>query len=314
MRIPSPDYDSHSAYGGMLSPSWKTRITALRKVTPPLLSLWWKDALLSLKRKPSAGKASPALEREGITTFRIPEEQKKKLLALLEEDIRALREKRTKIAPAKRGVENCVTRIADPRNPTHEVLLLVEAILTELGIFEIGRAYHGFDLRIKAVNLQINDAQDGGIANVFPDLKAAPPSTYYAHIDSTLGTLKVLIYLTDVKKENGPFRYFVGSHRLEMGRFERCLRKACDLAGLDSTRKEARELFLAMPKPLRKKANFGNDLTNDSPEARALLAKERAVTSDAGDLILFDNNGIHRGAIFEAGERQMLQISLVPRS
>ena len=46
------------------------------------------------------------------------------------------------------------------------------------------------------------------------------------------------------------------------------------------------------------------------PELARLLASERRFTSADGDLILFDDRGIHRGGLVEAGERFMVQIRL----
>jgi hypothetical protein len=46
------------------------------------------------------------------------------------------------------------------------------------------------------------------------------------------------------------------------------------------------------------------------PEVAALLASEHFFTSDEGNLILFDNNGIHRGGMVLEGKRIILQVPL----
>jgi hypothetical protein len=85
-----------------------------------------------------------------------------------------------------------------------------------------------------------------------------------------------------------------------------------DLSQLDSISRETRELFLGLPSFLQKKCAFGYDLVDSDDGAQFLLAREKAFTSKAGNLILFDYNGIHRGGMVKSGERRMLQIQLEP--
>jgi hypothetical protein len=84
-----------------------------------------------------------------------------------------------------------------------------------------------------------------------------------------------------------------------------------DISGLDSTKNNKRKLFSALPKVFQKKANFGNDLNIEDTATQELLKKEKVLDSSQGDLLFFDNDGIHRGALFTKGERQILQIILV---
>jgi hypothetical protein len=67
---------------------------------------------------------------------------------------------------------------------------------------------------------------------------------------------------------------------------------------------------MALPKPFRRKCTFGSDLTDGSADANAVLGAEYRFTSADGDAILFDNLGIHRGALVTAGERRILVATL----
>lgn len=318
-RIPSLDYGAHPAYGGKLPrPSLEERASALRALLPHFFSYYWRDLKLSIRARkqeytgPHPQKAAELAEA-GITAFKIRREYKDQLIALTRQTAKELRERRSKRPARKLAVENSAERIAALNQPQTPIYQLVKKILEDVDFSGIAKSYCGFNLEPKLVNLQINDYRDGGIAGVFPDMNQSPPSTYYAHIDTGVKTLKVLIYLNEVTEDNGPFRFFEGSHRFKMSRFERSLRKACDIAGFESTNEDVRRRFMALPSILRRKANFGNDLLDGSAEASALLSTERLLTSDQGDLLLFDNNGVHRGAIFKSGERELVQISFLPQ-
>ena len=82
---------------------------------------------------------------------------------------------------------------------------------------------------------------------------------------------------------------------------ERTIRKANDVSNFDAVNKEENKiLFKNLPSTFQKKANFGNDiLANQSSNAKKLLKLENTGGGKFGDGILFDNSGVHRGAIFE---------------
>ena len=121
---------------------------------------------------------------------------------------------------------------------------------------------------------------------------------------------QAILYLSEVGPDNGPFCYCLGSNHVEIGWLEGAARRANDRIDLSSCAPESRRLFHALPRRLRRKAKFGNDLEGDHPQLGRLLASERRFTLADGDLILFDDRGIHRGGLVQAGERCMLQIRL----
>ena len=106
-----------------------------------------------------------------------------------------------------------------------------------------------------------------------------------------------------VGPENGPFCYCLGSNHVRIGWLEGAARRANDRIDLSSCTPERRRLFHALPKRLRRKAKFGNDLSRTIPRSRGSWRARRRFTSADGDLILFDDRGIHRGGLVEAGER-----------
>jgi hypothetical protein len=69
-------------------------------------------------------------------------------------------------------------------------------------------------------------------------------------------------------------------------------------------------LFLALPRALRLKAKFGDDIRDRGDWGRYLLRYERVFTSADGDVIVFDTNGVNRGGLVRQGERRFIQVMM----
>ena len=182
----------------------------------------------------------------------------------------------------------------------------VSAGLEECGALDAASAYAGAPLVLNSLGLQVNTAGETRAKYGELDAKGLPerPTSYF-HVDSNdWPSLKALIYVSDVGPEQGPFRYVAGSHGL-MGAYEAAVRKTND-----KMRNTAVNLC-ALPPHFSQHANFGDYIDASGPEALALLAKEVEVCDGASDLILFDNNGVHRGGMVRDGHRFMLQCMFV---
>jgi hypothetical protein len=183
----------------------------------------------------------------------------------------------------------------------------VDRVLTETRIHEVFAAYCRRPLRLKDVTVQVT-TQRHTAADYGPlDQDGLPsPRTRYMHIDSALHPqVKVLIYLSPVGPDQGPFRYVQGSHR-GTDDFELIVRKVNDQEKIRD------RLFMALPEPFRMYTLFGDHIDPDSAEAQALLAREKAFDDGLSDLILFDFNGVHRGGFVREGKRYMLQCHFAP--
>lgn len=179
----------------------------------------------------------------------------------------------------------------------------VDSAFSSLGIYDLVEEYTNSPLRLKRVFAQINDAASttaswGAIGD--EGLPTNNPGQYI-HIDSKYWPpLKVLIYVSDVAAENGPFRYVAGSHRWHDS-FESVVRKTNDRIKLSA------EEFLSLPEPFRKHTLLCYHLKVGTPDVDALIAQETAVTDELGNVILFDSDIIHRGGFVRSGERFILQ-------
>ena len=182
------------------------------------------------------------------------------------------------------------------------VLETLGAALLECGALEAMCAYVGRWMRLQAAVLQVNTARETRAHHGELDALGRParPTSYF-HVDSNhWPNLKALIYLSDVGPHQGPFRYVSGSHRL-MQPYEAAVRKTNDKLGHSLT------ALCALPEPYAQHANFGDFIDPATPEALALLDNEAVVCDGRSDLVLFDNNGVHRGGFVREGSRYLLQ-------
>jgi hypothetical protein len=219
-----------------------------------------------------------------------------------------LDERRAGIPIEKRKFDDNVywcTRSADP-----QALPTVEGIFKRYGITDAASAYLRRPVCVKHVNAQINDQDYAFWKRTFADTPVPDPWGTYLHIDATSGILKCAIYVHEIGLDGGPFCYVRGSHAAKIGWFEGMVRQTNDFSGFSGRKPEARKKFMALPAFLRKKADFGADVLDDSAETNRMREAHFAITSNYGNCILFDGGGIHRGGMVNKGERRCVFILL----
>ncbi|WP_431204209.1 phytanoyl-CoA dioxygenase family protein [Bradyrhizobium betae] len=262
-------------------------------------------------RRP-ATPTNPALlnqiKSDGIVCLTLTPDEIGRINAATAQGFARLDERRANIPLEKRKFDDNVywcTRSLDP-----QAFTTVENIFNRYGVIEAASAYLGRPVGVKHVNAQINDQEYAFWKRQFPDTEIADPWGSYLHIDATYGMLKCAIYTHDIGPDGGPFCYVRGSQRAKVGWFEGMVRRTNDFAGFASRKVDIRKKFMALPAFLRKKAEFGADIRDDSPEADRLREGHFSATSNFGNCILFDGNGIHRGGMVNKGERRCLFILL----
>jgi hypothetical protein len=245
---------------------------------------------------------SDTFARYGIATTRLPATEMARIEAQVATPLAELLEQRARAG--SRTFEGN-QRFLNHKGAA-DLFVLLDEILSQHGVLDAAERYLGRPVKVRHALLQVNDRNDEFQYHKFADVGLPDPPTNYMHMDTSYDVVKAVFYLSEVTERNGPFCYVPGSPRLKTGWLERIVRRATDRAGLSGYARETRELFAALPAPLRQKCTFGSDLPEDAPEARALVAAEYRFTSRDGNLGLFDNHGIHRGAIVEEGERRAL--------
>lgn len=309
--LPMPDYPAHrkmARHLAAVTPEVRNRALAaflalLQKnyayyystpgYEPKAAALASDDALLA------------GFARHGIVAHRLPEAVKSRVRDDLAPLIQELSDTIAGKEPRARKFRDLNRLITPDRFPG-----AIQALSEWFGgspLKPMFEAYVGSPLRISNIALQKND-DETALAHYGPigsDGLPAGNKTRYMHIDSTIWpTVKILIYLNDISEDGGPFRYCLGSH-LQPSQFEFLVRKTND--GL----KLVAEEFLSLPEEFRQHALFGDFVDGSDLAAADLLGREWAVRSTDGDVICFDNNGVHRGGFVRSGYRLMLQINFL---
>ncbi len=250
------------------------------------------------------GAAGDTMDRQGCLVLTMPEDQRLRLENASAPQFHAL--------AARRGISNGKREFDESRGQASrlgETALFeqIEAVLRESGVMAASDAYLGRRSRLIDVNPQINDVTDTFWRDIFPDADIGElPATAYCHRDASGGDLKAIIYLTDVGEQNGPFSYVLGSNRIRISRIDDLICEANDSNGLGTTDPAARRRFAALPKRLRQKGSFGNDLTPASPLSGEINAGLWKIQAPKGSIVLFDTKGIHRGGMVVEGERRVI--------
>ncbi len=187
-----------------------------------------------------------------------------------------------------------------------DIFEAVSDAFEETGLLAALSAYSSKRLRLGSLGLQVNTAKETRARYGELDRSGLPErATTYLHVDSNdWPCVKALLYLSDVGPDQGPFRYVVSSHQL-MGPFEAAVRKTNDKL------RHSPVVLCALPSRFAQHANFGDYVDPAAPDVRRLLEREDAVCDGRSDVVLFDNNGVHRGGFVRDGYRYMLQCMFV---
>ena len=333
------DYEHHPAYGRLIAqPSLKSRLQALGIFGRSMITLLIKRtikyelieydvrkdksitgrarflgaALTRLtsggtrKRRASAvGEASRLLQRNGCLVLTMPADRLAAIETASRADFDSLSARRGTRTNHTRDFEE--SRGQASRVERKDLFDQIELALSESGTMAAASEYLGRPARLIDVNPQINDPSDGFWRNVFPDTgQTEIPATAYCHRDASGGDLKAIFYMTDVGDRNGPFSYVLGSNRMAVSRIDDLICEANDSNGLASTDPQARSLFAALPKKLRQKCSFGNDLLETSELSQEIRAALWSIKAGKGSIVLFDTKGVHRGGMVEQGERRVI--------
>jgi hypothetical protein len=192
---------------------------------------------------------------------------------------------------------------------------LVDRALGGAGLYDAtATVFDAPSAKLRSLSVLVNHPRQEWATRLWRDLDVEAPPTAGFHIDSDCKCFtKIVLYLTDVGPEQGPFGVVPGSHRWDEGSQDRIYRSAFDRSPMVVRSAKLRRRFLSLPSEMQTKAEFGGDMLADSPEAEALLAAEEVMTGPRGQLNLFNPDAVHRGGNVSSGERHVLLASIGPR-
>ncbi|WHZ20890.1 MAG: hypothetical protein OJF47_000002 [Nitrospira sp.] len=206
----------------------------------------------------------------------------------------------------------------------------IQNALRSSGVLDLAGAYLGARMEFLYAALDYAHDRQAWYRGCYRDIGLDDSETTYMHLDADCDIVKAMLYLTDVKPENGAFRFVRGSHRWTRSPFIIALYKGFDAEhdvyfrrasnGLDYEGGYYRPRFqvadhrrdlMRLPGLFRGSTHFGDDVIDGSPLSARLLQNEEMYTGNKGTFVLFHGAaGIHRGALVSRGERWAIQIAL----
>jgi len=309
-RLPRPDYFSHplvALHAHLVNDH--SRIEAMN-LFAPLFQRAWGDwlrigqAAFDARIDGPGDETLKALQRDGVVLLKMDQAIKARITELVGSQVDAIQASLAACdgKPAFRDMHAQLVK-AD----WEEVYDLMTRALADLHVFEVASAYVKRPLRIRQLHVQLNNEHETRLRYGVIDADGIPArKSDYWHIDGEIWpNFKALLYLNDVTLEQGPMRYIPGTHR-DLDAFETVARKVNDMLKLHW------QHFLSLPDALRVHALFGPFMTGEEPEAKVLLQREIACCGEGKDVVLFDNNGVHRGGFVRQGSRRIVQILFEP--
>jgi hypothetical protein len=254
---------------------------------------------------PEARAIADRLARDGCLVVSVSEDRFAPLEGAAQTHFGELEARRMRAHNAKRAFDD--SRMTLNKTAAPDLYSAIEQALVQSGIMDAASEHLGREAKIVDINPQINDVSDTFWRDIFPDAGLTKlPDTAYYHRDASGGDLKAIIYFTDVGEANGPFAYALGTNALAVSAFENFVTEANDHNGFADTAPEARAKFAALPKVLRQKGAYGNDLPDEAPFSRELVDSSWSITAPKGSIVVFDTKGTHRGGMVEQGERRVV--------
>jgi hypothetical protein len=307
--LPHIDYESHPAYLELLDQAAARRDEALERLEPHLeikrRRLQEGAEVFASRRSTATGDSvADALVRDGAAGVRVDEallEPLKSAAAPLLQALETLHQsRRLKGKPLKfQHTQTDLCLNGQWTEKAESSADLLSALIEKSGVVDLAETYYpGASTRLQNVCVRLNTERQPFFSrgDGEPD-----PQTIGMHIDSAASaSLNGVIYLDEVGPEQGPFSYVRGSNHWEWELEDRIVRKAVDESRFQLV---GDPVFLALPPELRRRANFGVDLLDDTPASQELRSREVRYCSDVCDMALFDSDGVHRGGNVQVGRR-----------
>ena len=188
---------------------------------------------------------------------------------------------------------------------------LLNNMFSKLGILQGATKYNkGRPLVVSRAVLHISTPTDQHWKHFLYDCDMLSKTTNL-HIDPKEDTIKAIMYINDVTQEDGPFSYVLKSNRWVYDDLQNIFSRSISTSNYCSS-PEHRAVVFQLPKVCRVTGFFGRLLLDDSTQQNMILEKERMLTSDLGNLCIFDPAGMHRGGVCKQGTRVALQILMKP--
>ena len=314
-QIPRIDYAAHPAYGGMLEPTaalGKRALEVLEPLVEEARAIEREKQERFGYRHGAAEAVGERLVREGVAPIQLSAASLGPIEQAAAPVLNAISHRLAETRAAGERVQYKTAHEGVGAATHPELWGAIERAMKDSGALDITAAYFGApSAKVRSAGLLMNQPDQDWAVRLYRDLDTPAPPTAGFHIDSNGKCfVKVVLYLSDVGPEQGPFGMIPGSHRWDEGSEERIYRRAFDKSDLIIRSAKKRRMFLSLPPEMQVKAEFGGDMLPDAPETKALLEQEFVATGPKGQLNLFDPESVHRGGNVRTGERRVALVTM----
>jgi hypothetical protein len=187
-------------------------------------------------------------------------------------------------------------------------LKAIHRLLDSHGLLEAGTRYRGGnDLSVRSATLHVAKPGDRHHYQQFRDCEAST-KLLNLHFDPKPGIMKAIIYLGEVKANDGPFCFIKGSHMWQYGEMERIFAWGNSVGNYCHT-PDHRIVANAFPKRLRGNAIVGRLIQDDTRLSKQLRRMLHPYLSAEANVMMFDPTfGLHQGGNPTSGMRVNLQV------
>ena len=178
-----------------------------------------------------------------------------------------------------------------------------------LGIIKLASAFLKRTVKVDRAFLHVARFTDKNPYQFFQDNPNKPYWTN-THFDPKENTVKAIVYLNDIRHEDGAFKYIPYSNQYKRDSLQNVFSRAISTGSYCHT-PDSRASVFALPPQLRVSANFGRLAREGSFMDNWLTQGMKTFVPSEGDnIVVFDPNGLHQGGIvrYEDGERICLQV------
>ena len=309
------DYAKHPAYSSVhINTFEKIYIYILFIKTLIILAL--KQLFVKKYKKPLESFGVNKLQNTKISEFNnsgFIKLRNKKLVETLKDKLKPyineVEEKIKKTPASVRGFSDCV--IGYKENENIPMFKDIEsALFSDTDINLIISTYFATNkTKLVYFQIHINQEEDEFVFKHDHDDLVEEKMNFF-HVDTNSNTIKAMVYLTDVlKEENGAFQYVSGSHKFYSASLF-LKRKIVKRLGAFRRDKKGKKILLCLPNSFRVKNEF-DDFSSDS-KLGSYIQENRISCSDGSNIIIFDPLGIHRGGIVKEGKRIAVQLVFCP--
>ena len=200
-----------------------------------------------------------------------------------------------------------------------KIISILNKEFKEQGVLDAMSLYIGFPVKVGgcALELSVHEATWHNV-NYY---KGSNAKTKYFHHDESATDPKAIVYLSDVKRDNGPVSYLDETNiQLKINGLQNLVGRAILIVGREKDSKlynyynmknqrpfentKFREHFSQLPNEMKHNSHFGWDMVINSKEEKLLLQNEKKVIGPKGTSLIFDGSRLlHRGGIVESDKK-----------